>query len=119
MHWALISLVCLFTVISASSDAYAFVHAAEIWRDGRVVWPELMRSTLGFAVGVAGYFMAVRFLGELGVRAAEVQTLLWFVVTIVGVAVASGEFARWGPVDRGVGIGCVVAICWLLIKGRG
>jgi hypothetical protein len=44
-----------------------------------------------------------------------VQTLGWFAVTIVGVAVVSGDVARWSAVNKAIGVAVVAGVGWLLV----
>jgi NhaP-type Na+/H+ or K+/H+ antiporter len=109
-------LILVFTVISGLGDAQAFVGASRMWNGGEVVWRELIRSAIGFAIGAVGFWFAVRYMREAGVVATEVQTLMWFGVTIAGVALLSRTFIRWHPADQVVAIGVLVGIGWLMYR---
>ena len=50
---------------------------------------------------------------------AETQTLVWFAVTIIGVAVLSGHFARWQRVDQVAGALVAAGAAWLLVRTGG
>lgn len=107
-------LVVVLTLLSGFGDSQGFVHSARIWEDDRLVWSEVFKSAIGYGLGIAMYWFAIRYLKQFGVVSPEIQTLGWFVVTIVGVAVLSGEFLRW-PVSEQVVAGSVfVGICWLV-----
>jgi len=106
------------TLISGLGDSYGFVHATGAWRGGALVGSELARSAIGFVVGIMSYWLVVRYLGALGVRSVTLQTLGWFAVTIVGVAVVSGDIARWSPVNKVVGVAVVAGVGWLLVAAR-
>ncbi|HJS28592.1 MAG TPA: hypothetical protein VJ768_03155 [Anaerolineales bacterium] len=116
--WSVI-LVIIFTLLSGFYDAQGFIHASKVWQDGRFVWAKAFRSMLGFILGVTLYWLALRYLGQLGIVSAEVQTLLWFGVTIVGVALLSGRFAQWQLVDQIVSFGVLGGIAWLLFRTGG
>jgi hypothetical protein len=60
----------------------------------------------------------VRFLNLFGVTSPELQTIGWFGVTIVGVALVNGGVTRWEPVDRLVAALCVAGICWLVVHAK-
>jgi hypothetical protein len=87
-----------------------------MWRGGSLVWSELARSAGGFLVGMVMYWCAVRYLGEAGIVTAEIQTLLWFVITIVGVAVLRGRFFAWPASDQVVAFGVMAGLAWLLTR---
>lgn len=109
-------LVAVMTLASGLADASGFVFAAKIWRDGRFDRMALVRSSLGFAVGIAIYFVILRDLERLGVRAPEVQTLAWFGGTLIGVALFSRAFFSWRRVDQLVAVLVLMGIAWLMTK---
>lgn len=102
--------------VSGIADAQGFVHASRMWRGDRFVWLELGRSAAGFAVGISFYWMSVRFMQRLGILAPEIQTMIWFAATIIGVAMASGRFGRWPPGDQFVAAGVIFGLGWLLMR---
>jgi hypothetical protein len=106
------------TLVSGIADAYGFMHASHIWRDGSLVSSELLRAWLGFIAGIATYIVVIRLLDQLGVRSASLQTLGWFVVTIVGVAVLSGDLTRWSRTDQLVGGLTALGASYLLMSAR-
>ncbi|MEJ7653015.1 MAG: hypothetical protein WKH64_06565 [Chloroflexia bacterium] len=59
--------------------------------------------------------VAVRYLSEAGIVSAELQTLLWFGVTLAGVALLGGEIASWRRIDQLVALGVMLGIGWLLV----
>jgi hypothetical protein len=104
------------TLASGLGDAQGFIHAARMWQDGRMVWRELLASAGGFAVGIGSYWIAVRYLVSAGVLSAEIQTLIWFGVTIVGVAVVNGRFLAWPAADQAVAAGVLAGLGWLVLR---
>jgi hypothetical protein len=87
-----------------------------MWQEGRLDGGALARSALGFAVGISLYWVAIRFMREIGIVAPEVQTTIWFGVMIVGVAILSGAFLRWKLADQIVAILVVIGIGWLSFR---
>jgi len=74
---------------------------------------------VGFQFGVFMFWIALRYLGQFGVVSAEIQTLIWFGVTMVGVAALSGQFTQWQRMDQ-IGALCVLTgIGWLLFHTGG
>jgi hypothetical protein len=65
------------------------------------------------------YWVAIRSYQQLGVLFAETQVLFWFAVTIVGVAIFSGKFARWHTIDQIVAVAVLAGIGWLLFRTGG
>jgi hypothetical protein len=110
------ALVFVLCIVSGSADAHGFIHASRIWRADQLVWSEVARSAAGFSVGIGTYWAAVRFMPRLGIDSPEMQTILWFAVTIIGVAVASGRFGRWPMSDQLVAGVVTLGLGWLLIR---
>jgi hypothetical protein len=111
-----ILLIALFTLLSGLGDAQGFVHAARVWNDDVFDWVEALKSAAGFQFGVFMYWFAVRHLAAHGVVAPEIQTLFWFVATIVGIAAMSGQFLRWPLVDQAAALAVLLGIGWLLVR---
>lgn len=103
-------------IISGIGDSLGFIHAAKMWQGEKLVWSELSASLLGFAVGIGTYLLALRYLKEFAVLAPEVQTLIWFGVTIIGVAAISGKLLRWHTTDQIVALCVLLGIGWLMFR---
>ncbi|MBN1285579.1 MAG: hypothetical protein JXB47_09285 [Anaerolineae bacterium] len=112
-------LVIALTVVSGYGDAQGFLHAARVWAGGQFIWREAAASGLGFAFGIITYWFAIRFMHDLGITAPEVQTLGWFAVTMIGVALFSGEFFKWEMTDRMIGAAVLTGIVWLMFRTGG
>jgi hypothetical protein len=115
----LIALIIGLTLLSGFADAQGFLHAAQIWVDRKVIWLEVAKSALGFGSGIILYWIALKYLKEAQIAAPEIQTLIWFGVTIVGVAIASGKFAHWRGTEQLVATGVLLGISWLLVRTSG
>jgi hypothetical protein len=50
------------------------------------------------------------------VTAAEIHTMVWFAMTIVGVIVFSGRFFAWPRLEQGVATLLLVGLGWLLVR---
>ena len=111
-----LAVVAVLTLVSGLLDAQGFVHAARIWDGSRLVGRELAFSAAGFGLGIACYWIAVRFARYLGVVTPEIQTLGWFAATIVGVGLLSGDFFKWRPVDQGLAAALAVLLGLLLYR---
>jgi hypothetical protein len=111
------SAVLVLCVISGLADSQGFVHASAIWRDEGVSWASLARSSIGFVVGMSSYWMSIRFMNRVGLATTDLQYLVWFLITLIGVAVATGSVRRWTSADVVVGVMVVAGLCWLTMKG--
>ena len=46
----------------------------------------------------------------------EMQTLIWFSVTIIGVAVLGGRFSQWCLLDQIVAANVLISLGWLVMR---
>ncbi|HEX4822427.1 MAG TPA: hypothetical protein VFV00_19620 [Acidimicrobiales bacterium] len=112
---AAVTLFIALTAVTGFADSQGFVHASRIWDEGRWVWREAWFSGAAFAVGVVSYWVVVRFIAELGVRSAAVQTMGWFAVTIAAVALTEGGH-KWEPLDIATAIVVAAGLALLLYR---
>lgn len=111
---ALVIIVC--TLISGFCDSQGFVHSARLWHEGKVVWGELGLAALNFALGISLFWLSQPSLRAVGLASPEIQSILWFAVVIIGVAVASGKFFAWQRLDQVIGVAVLVGMAWLLFR---
>ena len=112
----LILLVVSLTLLSGLADGFGFLRAARIWQEGRIVWPEVGYTLLGFGVGISLYILVLRYMQQLGIVLPEIQSVLWFTMAMVSVAVANGQFIRWSRVDQVIAMATLAGIGWLIIR---
>ena len=112
----IVAALIFLTALSAFFDARGFVYAAETWRDGSVVPKAVAYSMLNFLGGVALYIASIGLLQRLGVQSATMQTLFWFAMTIIGIAIMDGTIAGWSVAQKVVGVAVAVGISWLLVS---
>ncbi len=103
-------------LISGYGDALGFSHSALIWYQGKLVPPELLKSALGYVLGIGAYWIALKFFNELGIVSPEIQTLLWFAVTMIGIAVINRTFIGWATSEQVVALLVLVGIGWLIFR---
>jgi hypothetical protein len=116
MKFLYIALVIALTLFSGLADSRAFLLAAQTWRDDRPDLLVLGKSLLFFAFGILLYVLSLKFLRYLGVHSATIQTSLWFLATIVGLAIISGEFLRWQRLDQAIAIVVAAGLTWLVVR---
>jgi hypothetical protein len=112
----LLFLIVAITLISGIADSHGFIHAARMWKNGAIVWNELGKSASGFGVGISTYWLAVKHFQELGAFSPEAQALIWFGVTIIGVALISRTFFVWQTIDQVIAVFVFLGIGWLLFR---
>lgn len=109
-------IIILLTLVSGWGDAQYFIHSAQAWNKGKIVWSEIFKSSLGVTLGVIMYWIAIKFMQDLKIFSTEIQTLIWFTVVIVGIALLSGKFSSWQLIDKIVSIMIILCIGWLLVR---
>lgn len=112
-------LILVLLALSGFADSLGFFYASKIWQSGLLSWVNLVKSALGWAVGISLYVVALRPMSTVGVTSAEIQTAVWFAMTIIGVVVFSGRFFTWQWLDQTIAVLVVVALGWLLVRTGG
>ena len=107
------------TLISGIGDSQGFIHASTMWQNGKVVWLEFGKSAMGFGVGIGTFWLAVKYFKELGVFSPETQTLIWFGVTMIGIALISRKFLVWQTIDQVVAVFVFLGVGFLLFRTGG
>jgi hypothetical protein len=109
--------IATFTVLSGLGDAAGFVFASRIWSEGRFAGVEAAKCLAAFQFGMLMYWVALWKLSEHGIDSAELQTMFWFVVTIIGVALLSGRVFAWAPLDQAVAGAVLLGVFFLMYRG--
>jgi len=116
MKLAVSVLVLGLLTLSGFADAIGFVYASRIWQQGELSWPQLARSAGSTGIGILLYYVALRPMSSLGVNSAELQTTVWFAMTIIGVVIFSGRFFAWPRLEQSVAVCVLAALGWLLVR---
>jgi len=111
-----VALILAMTLVSGIADAQGFIHADRIWQGGKARWDEVGKSALGFIIGIAVYWRSLKHMKHLGILSPETQTIVWFSVTIAGVALVSGKAFRWPLVDQAVALVVLSGVGWLMVR---
>ena len=109
-------LIATLTVASGIFDSLAFTYSSRMWQEGKLVWEPASKAAGSFAIGIIMYWIAIRYLAEAGVVLPEIQTLIWFGVTIIGVAILGGRLTEWHLVDQIVGANVIIGLGWLITR---
>lgn len=104
------------TLLSGFSDALGFVHASRAWENDRFLLREAVWALVLFTGGIVTYILVIRYLHRLGVTAPEIQTLGWFAVTVIGVAVIQRTIVNWSPADRVMAVVAAISVGWLVVR---
>lgn len=116
MNFFEIIILISLTVLTGLGDSQGFIHSAKVWDHKQFIWSEASKSAAGFLLGTVSYWMIVKFLQQHGVVAAEVQTIGWFAITIIGVSLASGKFLQWTIFDQILATSILFGIGVLILR---
>jgi hypothetical protein len=109
-------IVFVLMVLSGFADSLGFVYAAKVWQSDTLSWIDLGKSALGWATGITLYVISLRFLARMGVTSAEVQTLVWFAMTIIGVVIFSGRFFAWPRLEQAIAVLVLAGLGFLMVR---
>ncbi|MCB0191965.1 MAG: hypothetical protein KDJ65_08475 [Anaerolineae bacterium] len=109
-------IVLVLLMLSGFADSLGFVYASKIWQPDGLLWTNLGKSALGWGFGIALYIVSLRFIARLGVTSAEIQTAVWFAVTIIGVVIFNRQFFSWPRLEQTVAVLVLVGLGWLLVR---
>ncbi len=104
------------TALSAYFDAKGFVYASQSWKQGSLLIATSLLSLVTFIGGVALYIVSIGFQQRLGVQSAAMQSIFWFAMTVVGIALMDGTITQWSISQRVVGALVTIGIGWLLVS---
>ena len=108
--------ILLLLALSGFADSLGFVYSPKIWRNGVVSWRILAKSALSRRVGMSLYVNSLRPMSTIEVTSAEMQTTVWFAMTIIGVVIFSGRFFVWPRLEQAVAVLVMAALGWLLVR---
>ena len=109
-------IIIILTVLTGLGDAKGFYHASRAWDNNNFILNELIKSALGFLIGISAYWMLIKYLQQYKIITPELQTIGWFGVTIIGVALLSGKFFNWSIIDQILAITAILCIALLIIR---
>lgn len=99
-------------------DGQAFSRAPLIWKEEGTKQILAVITTLAiFNLGLITYIASTYFLHKQGVENAVIITLVWFVMTIVSVAIISGSFFTLSLSDKIIAIAALVLVGLLYFRG--
>ncbi len=109
----------LTSVIGAWGEAEGYAHSSKVWSHGKFITGEAFNATLGYVIGTIMFWISIKFLQEMKIVTPEIQTIIWFTLTIVGLAFLSGKFFHWQLIDQVVALFVFMGIGWLLFHTGG
>lgn len=112
----LVGALILLTALSAYFDARGFVYAAQTWRAGVLVPGIIFLSMVNFIGGITFYIASIGIQQRLGIESASMQSIFWFVMTVIGIALMDGTIAQWSMSQRVVGVAVTAGIGWLMVS---
>jgi hypothetical protein len=108
--------IAVFTAVGASADTYGFVWADRVWTNGTVNWASVAIAVTAYTGGMAFYLLALRYLAKLGGIGVSMQAAGWYLVTTVGVMIASGVAFEWSWIDHLLALVSISSLTLLIIR---
>jgi len=112
-------MIAIFTAITAFGDSRGFLYGSVAWKNGILSTMDAVKSLSGFGIGAVGFVLMVRYLNRLNLQTPEIITLVWFVATMILVALASGKFLAWPKLDQFVALVILVGLGYLVYRTGG
>lgn len=109
-------IIFVLIVLSGFADSLGFVYAAKIWEKDVLSWLNVGKSAMGWGIGISLYVVSLKYMARMSVTSAEVQTIVWFAMTIIGVVIFSGKFFVWPRLEQAVAVLVLVGLGWLLAR---
>ena len=100
-------------------DGQAFNQVSKIWQqDGfQSQFLYLAKTMIIFAIGFITYIAATFFLHREGLTNPLSITLIWFISTIISLAIISGNFFDLSAIDKIISITAIISIGLLYYRG--
>jgi len=109
-------IILVLMALSGFADSLGFLYASKVWQKDTLSWVALGKSILGFGVGISLYVVSLRFMGRAGIESAEIQTAVWFAMTIIGVVLINGKFFEWPRLEQAVAALVLAGLGWLMVR---
>jgi hypothetical protein len=117
MHPMVSLVVGVMLLMTASlADAKAVSHAVRSWHMSKMQHVHVLSTFLFFALSVTPFVYSIRYFGMAGIISRQVQALIWFLGTILFVAILDGSFFSWKRVDQIVAGLVVAGMAWLTYR---
>lgn len=98
-------------------DGQWFSLIPKIWKPHGVDFLIVGKIVILYNLGLLTYIGASHFLVKQGVENALIMTLIWFVATIISLAVISGSFITLNTVDKIIALAAILLVGLLYYRG--
>jgi hypothetical protein len=105
---------CLF--IASLADAKAVEHATKVWLNGRVNPEHIVRVFVYYIVSITPFLYSIRFFGYATVVTPSLQVLVWFLSTIVFIAILDKSIFNWGTANQTLALLISLALATLFYR---
>ncbi|MEV8379025.1 hypothetical protein AB0P21_40175 [Kribbella sp. NPDC056861] len=109
-------LIIVLTLAGAWADARGFTYAGQVWVDDRMAWPPLGAALVAYAAGLICYVAALRFLARVADVGVGLQAAGWYVATMVGLALITGDAGTWSWTDRLLALASITTLTALIAR---
>ena len=109
-----LGIFCL--LIASLADAKAVAHATEAWKYDHVQVGHVIKVFSYYIVSILPFLYSIRFFGYAMTVSPSIQVLIWFLSTVVFIAILDRSFLGWGLVNQVIGLILVVGMSILVYR---
>lgn len=109
-----LGIFCL--LIASLADARAVAHATEAWKHDQIQMNHVIRVFAYYLVSIVPFLYSIRFFGYAVTVSPSIQVLLWFLSTVVFIAIIDRTFFSWGGLNQVLGLLLVVGMAVLVYR---
>lgn len=110
----ILGIFCL--LIASLADARAVAHATEAWKNDQIQVGHIIRVFAYYLVSIIPFLYSIRFFGYAVTVSPSIQVLLWFLSTVVFIAILDRSFLSWGGLNQVLGLMLIVGMAVLVYR---
>lgn len=109
-----LGIFCL--LVASLADAKAVAYATEVWKYDHIQIDRVIRVFVYYLVSIIPFLYSIRFFGYAMTVSPSIQVLIWFLSTVVFIAILDRSFLGWGLVNQVIGLILVVGMSILVYR---
>jgi hypothetical protein len=113
VHIAL-GIFCL--LVASLADARAVAHATQSWHSDQIQIGHVIKVFAYYLVSIVPFLYSIRFFGYAVTVSPSIQVLIWFLSTVVFIAILDKSFFGWGIVNQIIGLALVIGMATLVYR---
>lgn len=115
MQLFLLACSIVLTILAALVEAKGYLYSFRSFTDTNGV-TLIGLAILCYFIGIVIDFTAIYLISKTHYYVPEIMSMLFMAVTIIGVAILSGQFLNWNHFNQGVAVLIMLGLCWLMYQ---